>query len=553
MLDSVDSLDARRAGLGIRPELFAEVLSKKPALGFLEAHSENYFGQSLNRDYLQDLAHDYPISLHGVGLSLGRADNLDKTHLAQLRALADEINPHHVSEHLAWSAYSHQHVPDLLPLPLTHESLQIVSDHVTEMQDVLGRRVLVENPSNYLVFEQLQIPEPEFLNELAQRTGCGLLVDVNNIYVSAHNIGTDPHQYINALDSTAIQQFHLAGYVEVTRRYGDQEVALLIDTHNQTVYDPVWDLFAATIALHGPKPTLFEWDSELPKLDTLLAECQHAEQALKLADTKHQRVIGPIKPIEKQSSEIDGDLAIFQSQFLEDVLQKRSSFEAAKSDHRGRIGVYQNNVYAATHDYLAEVYAAAMGVVGEDYFRYMTHRFIAETPPSKGNIHLYGEAFAGLARQLDELTELPYIVDLIKFEWANHSAYFSDVSAAIDPHSLDQAALLSLPIQLNDSVSLLSSQFPIYEIHRQSLPDYDGQVSINLNQGGDRLLVAKVGHQSKSCQMTEAQYKFVEKLRKSDNLLQAIEALQGSIEAQELSDCLSLVFENTLLVEQPQH
>ena len=177
-----------RAGLGIRPELFGPVLEQKPDVGFFEAHSENYFGSSLARAKLLEPRTHYPVSLHGVGLSLGRADDLDESHLAELKSLADEVDPMFVSEHLSWSAYSHRHLPDLLPLPLTEKALATMCDHIDRMQTALGRRVLVENPSNYLLFDQLQIPEPEFLNELASRSGCGLLLDVNNVHVSAHII-----------------------------------------------------------------------------------------------------------------------------------------------------------------------------------------------------------------------------------------------------------------------------------------------------------------------------------------------------------------------------
>ena len=198
--NSANMVSSIKSGLGIRPELFPAVEEIDHAVdskfGFLEAHSENYFGESIARSKLLALREVYPVSLHGVGLSLGRADDLNQAHLAQLKDLVDQVEPCIVSEHLAWSAYSHYHLPDLLPLPLTKQAMSIVCQHIDQMQTVLGRQILIENPSNYLLFDQLQIPEADFLNELAQRTGCGLLMDVNNIHVSASNVGRDAAAYI---------------------------------------------------------------------------------------------------------------------------------------------------------------------------------------------------------------------------------------------------------------------------------------------------------------------------------------------------------------------
>ncbi|MFT5571736.1 MAG: hypothetical protein ACI9FR_000656, partial [Cryomorphaceae bacterium] len=269
-----------KCGLGIRPELFAAVFDRLPELGFLEAHSENYFGQSLARAKLLELREHYAISLHGVGLSLGRADNLNKAHLSELKSLVDEIQPSLVSEHLAWSAYSHRHLPDLLPLPLNADALELMCQHVDQMQSALGRQILVENPSNYLIFDEIQIPEPEFLNLLSSKTGCGLLVDVNNIHVSATNLQRDAKQYLDALDGAHISQYHLAGHTQVKRAIENGEETVLIDTHNQTVSKSVWGLYEYTINKHGVRPSLLEWDSDFPEFETVLAQCKKADRFL---------------------------------------------------------------------------------------------------------------------------------------------------------------------------------------------------------------------------------------------------------------------------------
>lgn len=532
------------AGFGIRPELFEAVFDKKPKVGFLEAHSENYFGESIARAKLRECREQYPISLHGVGLSLGRADHLNKHHLDQLKSLIDEIEPLFVSEHLAWSAYSHRHLPDLLPLPLTEQSFVIMCEHISQMQDYLQKQILVENPSNYLLFDQLQIPEPEFLNRLAEETGCGLLVDVNNIHVSATNLQRDASEYINQLDSKFIQQYHLAGYTEVEKS-GEK---VLIDTHNHTVYPPVWTLFEHTIQRHGKKPTLIEWDSEFPELDVLLSECEKAEVILNKSSN--------LKIIQSSNSKTTNDktritesqlLEEQQNEFLDRVLSLNNEIPQAIDEHKHRVWIYQNNVFAATHEYLQEVYPALEGVLGAGFFKQMTQVFIQQYPPCEGNIHIYGQNISAVLTEFDALSEIPYLQDLIYYEWALHTAYFSTVMGLIDPNKIEQEELLSLPIQFNAGVSLLNSDYPIYQIHHQSLPGYNETVSIDLGQSKDCLLVYKQQYAVMTRVLESDEACFFKRLEKSETLLQAIEGLQGSISESVLSASLALVFEIGLL------
>jgi len=549
MLTSSSTIDPSptKSGLGIRPELFAPIESldqtSDSTFGFLEAHSENYFGESIARSKLLALREDYPISLHGVGLSLGRADDLDKQHLAELKKLVDQVDPFIVSEHLAWSAYSHRHLPDLLPLPLTSESLEIVCRHIEQMQEALGRQILIENPSNYLLFDQLQIPEPEFLNSLAQRTGCGLLMDVNNIHVSASNIGRDGAAYIDAVNSQAIGQYHLAGYTEVERTHNDLTETVLIDTHNHTVYQPVWELFAHALVAHGARPTLFEWDSDFPEFQVLLDECGKANALLE----KHPSNLGVSNRLTESSLSSSHNLSRAQDSFLKSVLTLNKTLESANSEHQHRIWIYQNNVFGAVQDYLEEVYPATQGVVGAEFFKQMAQVYIQNSPPSMGNIHLYGDDFFELCAATPGLEALPYLSDLMRYEWALHQSYFSINSDALDPVSMEQEELLTVSVVLNDSVSLICSEYPVYEIQRQSLPDYDGEVSIDLAQSQDNLLVYKLGHEVRCLALEEEQVVFIQGLKKNENLLQAIEGLQGSISPDTLSTTLSLVFEARLL------
>jgi len=262
------------AGIGLRAVHYREVLESLPATGWLEVHSENYFGEGgAPHTYLGALRPHYPLSLHGVGLSLGSADPLDLTHLEKLQAVIERYEPALVSEHLSWGSIDGRHFNDLLPLPYTEEALDQVSDRVSEAQERLGRRILLENPSTYLRFTHSTIAEAEFLSELVRRSGCGILLDVNNVYVSARNHGFDPYDYLRTLPPADVEEIHLAGF---TVKRCDS-IELLIDTHSRPVDPEVWALYQAALDLLGPRPTLIEWDKDLPPLETLVGEADHAQ------------------------------------------------------------------------------------------------------------------------------------------------------------------------------------------------------------------------------------------------------------------------------------
>ena len=259
-----------QAGIGLRSAHHREVLHGKPAVAWLEIHSENFFDAGgPNRRYLDAVREHYPLSLHGVGLSLGSTDPLDMEHLARLKALISRCEPGLVSEHLSWSSVAGRHMNDLLPLPYTEEALSHICLRIEQTQDYLGRQILIENLSSYVRFNHSTLPEWEFLAAVARRTDCGILLDVNNIYVSAVNHDFDPYLYIQAMPSTAIREIHLAGHHDT----GD----CLIDNHGTPVSDKVWQLYRHALLCHGGKPTLIEWDTDIPTLPVLLQEAAKAQ------------------------------------------------------------------------------------------------------------------------------------------------------------------------------------------------------------------------------------------------------------------------------------
>ncbi|OJY34448.1 MAG: hypothetical protein BGP11_17585 [Rhodobacterales bacterium 65-51] len=268
------------AGLGFKPEHFPAIRDTRPALGFFEVHAENYMGAGgPPHRMLTALRQDYALSLHGVGLSIGGAGRLNADHLARLRALVDRYQPESFSEHLAWSSHGTDYLNDLLPLPYTPETLNVVCDHIDEVQTVLGRRMLLENPSTYVIFEQSEIPETAFLTEIARRTGCGLLLDVNNVFVSCTNHRMDPRAWLADFPLHLAGEIHLGGHAEEELPSGP----LLIDAHGSPVADPVWALFAETVMRSGPLPTLIEWDNDVPIFAELMAEADRASVILTLA------------------------------------------------------------------------------------------------------------------------------------------------------------------------------------------------------------------------------------------------------------------------------
>ena len=267
-----------RAGLGLKPQHFHEILAKLPALGFFEVHAENYMGAGGPfHHYLGRIREHYALSLHGVGLSIGGAAGLDPAHLERLALLIERYQPQSFSEHLAWSSHGGTFFNDLLPVPYDEPTLELVCRHVDQVQSRLRRTLLLENPATYLEFEASTMSEADFLTAVVRRTGCGLLLDVNNAYLSCVNHGRDPWQFIEGLPLAQVGEIHLAGFAQDSDAAG---APLLIDSHGSPVHEQVWGLYARTLERLGPVPTLLERDQNIPALDLLLQEVQQAQTLL---------------------------------------------------------------------------------------------------------------------------------------------------------------------------------------------------------------------------------------------------------------------------------
>ena len=263
------------AGIGLRAPHYREVLDTLPDLGWVEVHNENFFGGGAPLHTLLKVREHYPVSLHGVGMGLASTTALDEDHLAAVQRLCDVVQPATISEHLCWNSAGGLVVNDLLPFPYTREALAHVARRVEQVQERLGRQLLVENLSSYLSFSHSEMTEGEFLAELVQRTSCGILFDVENLYVNVRNLGVDAEAFIKAIPTDAVKEYHLAGY---SVRDG-----CLVDTHNHPIYPEVWELYEYVLQQIGPRPTLIEWDTDIPALSVLRGEAEKAQQRMEFS------------------------------------------------------------------------------------------------------------------------------------------------------------------------------------------------------------------------------------------------------------------------------
>lgn len=266
-------ISALQVGIGLRSPHYQQVIAEQPDVDWLEVHSENFLDpDSYSRECLEKVADNYPLSFHGVGMSLGSVDPINRHHLQRVKSLIDAYQPSLISEHLSWSSYNSQYFNDLLPVPYSEEMLNVFISKLNTIQDVLQRPMLIENPTTYLLATEADYTEWEFLNELQKRTGCRLLLDLNNIYVNSINLGYSAEKYLSTINHQAVDEIHLAGFTRKPLENGE----ILIDTHGSRVSDPVWDLFAG-FRQYCHAPALIEWDTDVPDLSVLMEEADKAK------------------------------------------------------------------------------------------------------------------------------------------------------------------------------------------------------------------------------------------------------------------------------------
>ncbi|WP_402720422.1 DUF692 family multinuclear iron-containing protein [Janthinobacterium rivuli] len=444
------------AGVGLRAAHYRDFLARRPKVGWLEVHTENYLQPSgWDWHVLRTLRQDYPISLHGVGLGLGSARGFSEAHLQRVRAVVERIEPALVSEHLSWGAVAQQQLNDLLPLALNGAALDLLCARVGRVQDVLKRPILLENVSTCLRFADDAMSEAQFLAELARRSGCGLLLDINNLYVNQCNHGEDAFTAMQAIAPGSVGELHLGGHLLTPYA--------VIDHHGAAVADPVWDLYAAALLRFGAMPTLVEWDTDLPALDILLGEADKA-QAMLARHAPQTPWQGTVLPSPPPPVLLDA-LAAGQQAFATALLDAQAALPAFAGEAvPQRFSLYRGNLSATWRRILGHAYPVVLALVGEAFFGGLARAYGRQYPSDSADLNEFGARFADFLASFPPVATLPYLPDMARLEWAVHLAHYAADAQGLAPESLaalhpDQ--LEARRFRLHPACALLASSWQV--------------------------------------------------------------------------------------------
>jgi hypothetical protein len=489
-------------GAGLKPQHYAEIVATRPDVGFFEIHAENYMsaGGPPHR-WLAALAEIYPLSVHGVGLSLGSAEKLDPERLARLARVVGLYRPALVSEHLAWSDFSGRAFPDLLPLPYDVANCRRVAEKIDAAQTALRRSILIENPATYLRFETDALDETQFLDELAQRSGCGLLLDVNNVHVNAVNHGFDARAYLDAFPLERVGEIHLAGFAEARDTHG----AFLIDDHSGQVSEAVWALYARIMRRAGPRPTLIEWDNEVPEWLVLQAETRKAAAIMDAPALSVSPSSGAPRPLLPQVQQGDKRSPIWreqQAQFAAALQNPALPAPAlfASCDASARFAVYRNNSIVGAISALKEQFPSVALLVGDEAFADLARAYAHKHPPRSPVLGEYGDTFpdfvAEFLDQCDARAQTPYLPDMARLDWAKIKALRAEEATpcpSLCLSQLDPAKLVTTRVTLHPSLSLVVSDWPIRAIsraHKSPVEDWRGETVVVLRPQAELVCAA---------------------------------------------------------------
>jgi uncharacterized protein (UPF0276 family) len=478
---------AQGVGVGLRAPHYKQFLDHRPRVAWLEVHSENYLDQSgWDWHVLQQLRRDYPVSLHGVGLGLGSARGFSEAHLQRVRELVRSVDPALVSEHLCWGAVADRQLNDLLPLTLDPAALDLLSARVSRVQDVLGRQLLLENVSTYVRFHADAMSEAEFLAALAARTGCGLLLDINNLYVNQCNHGENALAALAAIPPGVVGEMHLAGHLVTPEA--------VIDHHGDRVAEPVWRLYEAALARFGAVPTLIEWDTDVPPLEVLLDEADKAARLHARVAPSPQRTAAqppsatapsgmasaPAAASVPAAGEGGGapQLAQHQQLFAGALFDAQLAPEAVALCVAGRghvehrYALYRGNLTASWTKTLAAAYPVVLALVGEEFFGGLARAYGRAHPSDNADLNHFGAHFSTFLRDFPHVAEYPYLPDMATLEWQLHRAHYEPAAeglsaqqlAAIPPHQLESAQFA-----LHPAAQLFKSDWaviPLWQAHQ---------------------------------------------------------------------------------------
>jgi hypothetical protein len=489
-------------GVGLRARHYRRFLDERPALPWLEVHTENFLDPGgWDAHVLGRLRQDYPISLHGVGLGLGSREGFSEAHLERVKAAAERIEPCFISEHLCWTSTASARLPDLLPLALDASMLRLVSERIERVQARLGRRLLIENVSAYVRFEGDAMSEAEFLAELVRRTGCGVLLDLNNLYVNQCNQGEDALAALAALPPGSVGEMHLAGHLDTAKG--------LIDHHGAAVAPEVWNLYRAALRRFGPVPTLIEWDTDVPELEVLLREAAHAGSLMDevclgggdgpglvpdavalaaAAPSVHAAAAaaaaGGTAHAATRSASHEGEKGIAPAIRLPAHRQLQELFAQAALGAEGeapllaslrggmvhdRLAVYRGNTGAAWERALAAAYPVLRQLVGEEFFAALARAYGRAVPMDDPDLNQFGARMAGFLKDFEPVAPYPYFCDMARLEWLLHRAYYAPAPARLDHEALGRlqpAQLDGLVLSLHPTAALFRSDWQVIALWR---------------------------------------------------------------------------------------
>ncbi len=492
-------------GVGLRSEHFNEILETKPKVDWFEAISENFMdteGRPLH--ILEKIRADYPVVLHGTSLSIGSAGGLSAVYLEKLKKLADRIQPAMVSDHLCWADHGGKRLFDLLPLPFTEESLKLVVRHVDQLQSFLGRRILLENVSAYIAFKHSEMTEWDFLDQVAKRSGCGILLDVNNIYVNSFNHGFDPLEYLNGISPEHVFQYHISGHTDKGK--------FLFDTHVGEIIDPVWQLYATAVRRFGDISSLIEWDSEIGSLDQLIELNEKSRAIAKQSQTGDRRPeAGGLRASSPRVSGLGPKLDHVQSMFASEILKKSKTALAELLEKQAgdpgieRVEVYAEGYPARIRDALLECYPAIHKVLGEGVFTELALEFAGSRSFDHYNLSRAADHFPVFLQMSSRNEEFPFLRDLAQLEKSVQRSFHAEIKASATGVDFAEKAASdgeNVVFQFQPHVFAVRSFWPILDIwNARNLPP--DQIKIQVEGRAQAVLIYRRGEQV-VCQKAEA-------------------------------------------------
>lgn len=533
-------------GVALKTRHYRQFLAEKPKLDWLEVHTENYIHQGgLDLHVLQELRKNYPFSLHCVGLGLGSARGFSEQHLARVVELVQRVEPALVSDHLCWGTVADRALSDLLPLGFNHQVLQIVCQRVDQVQEALRRPILLENVSSYLRFQQDSWSEAQFLAEIVKRTGCGVLLDVNNLHVNYCNHKEDSLAAIAALPLGCVGEIHLAGHLVLED--------VVVDDHGSEVCAEVWQLYRAAIARFGQVSSLVEWDNNIPELDVLLQQAELARQ--------HATEIMPLgrndEPLPIIPAVNEMDVALQQQNFADalfdaDKVPQILPYFAGDADIcTNRFRYYAGNQRAHWLSALSNAYPVMKLLLGEEFFTGIVHEYGMRFPQQDSNLNHFGEQFAQFLQDYEELTQYPYFPDMARLEWALHLAYYAQDAQAVNAQEiarLTPQALDASQFQLHPACSLLQTNWPVDVIwlaHKtHPVQEFDSAPQIR------HLLVMRPQWAAQVIALSVAEYQALSMLQAGSYLGDALDAALEMDEEFQFIGQLQQWLENRILIAQ---